>query len=115
MAYAGSTEPNDLFEIAEREKRLKVMKQAIEEVKTALDTFGKPDPWSDDVKASDDVLEPIFRAFSKRMGIPLVERKRDFHKLVAFLDPASVDSEVVEKLDLIVKVAGMASIAGVKI
>jgi ABC-type arginine transport system ATPase subunit len=110
LSYAGSTEPNDLFEIAERAKRLKVMKQAIEEVKTALDTFGKPDPWSDDVKASDDVLEPIFRAFSKRMGIPLVERKRDFHKLVAFLDPASVDSEVVEKLDLIAKVSGMATI-----
>lgn len=101
MAYAESDEPNDLFALAEQGKRSKAMSEAIAEVSTALETFGKPQPWSDDAKASDDVLEPIFRAFSKKMGIPLIERKRDFHKLVGYLDPKNIDAEVVDKLDLI--------------
>ncbi len=105
MAYAGSNEPNDLFALAEQDKRTCAMRSAIEEVQTALDTFGKPEPWSDDVKASDDVLEPIFRAFSKQMGIPLIERKRDFHKLVHLMNSEGVDAEVVTKLDLICEVA----------
>ena len=107
--YAKSTEPNDLFALAEREQRIEAMNFAISEVQTALDTFGKPGPWSDDVKASDEVLEPIFRAFSKKMGLPLVERKRDFHKLVFLLDKADISQEISEKLDLIVKISDQAN------
>lgn len=109
MAYAGSHEPNDLFALAEQEKQVQAMQAAIDEVRTALDTFGKPGPWSSDVKASDDVLAPIFRAFSKNMGIPLIERKRDFHKLVSLMEPRHVDAEVVAKLDLVVEVANSVS------
>ena len=109
LAYTGSDQPNDLFALAEQEKRLNAMKEAIKEVQTALDTFGKPSAWSDDVKASDDVLEPIFRAFSKKMGLPLIERKRDFHKLVGLMNANDVDKEVAEKLDLICAVAASAS------
>ncbi|MEA2068663.1 MAG: hypothetical protein U9P12_05630 [Verrucomicrobiota bacterium] len=105
MAYAGSNKPNDLFAFAEQEKRTIAMREAIAEVSTALETFGKPGPWSEDTKASDDVLEPIFRAFSKKMNIPLIERKRDFHKLVEFLRIDDVDNEIREKLDLLCKVA----------
>jgi ABC-type lipoprotein export system ATPase subunit len=103
--YAASTEPNDLFALAEQDRRTAAMQEAIEEITTALDTFGKPEPWSDDVKASDEVLEPIFRNFSKKMGIPLIERKRDFHKLVHFMNKNEIDQEVVEKLNLIVQTA----------
>lgn len=109
LKYAGSTEPNDLFALAEQKKRIQAMTEAIEEVETALATFGKPDIWSDDAKASDDVLEPIFRSFSKRMGIPLAERKRDFHKLVGLMDKNAMDREVIEKLDLILFVANASS------
>lgn len=108
LAYAASEDPNDLFALAEQGKRIRAMQSAIEEVQTALNTFGKPDPWTDDVKASDDVLEPIFRSFSKRMGLPLMERKRDFHKLIDLLPLESVDAEVRVKLDLIWDVEKMA-------
>lgn len=101
LAYAGSTEPNDLFALAENERRIKSMRASIEEVKNALETFGKPGPWTDDVKASDEVLDPVFRNFSKKLGLTLVERKRDFHKLVSLMDKNDVSPEVVEKLDLI--------------
>jgi len=107
IAYAKSTEPNDLFALAEQDKRVQAMNAAIGEVKTALNTFGKPDPWSDDVKASDDVLENIFRAFSKNMGLPLMERKRDLYKLVQFLPESKVDDEVKEKLDEILKIVNL--------
>lgn len=105
LAYAGSTEPNDLFALAEQGKRVEAMRGAIQDVISGLETFGKPGPWSDATKASDDVLEPVFRSFSKRMGLPLVERKRDFHKLVRLMAPASVDPEIREKLDLIHTIA----------
>ena len=111
LAYAASTEPNDLFALAEHAKRQDAMKSAIEDVTTALDTMGKPSPWSNDVKASDDVLEPIFRSFSKKMGIPLVERKRDFHKLVHLMPADRIDPEVIEKLDKIVETAKKANVA----
>jgi hypothetical protein len=81
------------------------MRGAIDEITSGLETFGKPGPWSDDVKASDDVFEPIFRSFSKRLGLPLTERKRDFHKLVHLMDPTAVDPEVREKLDVVHAVA----------
>jgi len=56
-------------------------------------------------RAVDDVLEPIFRAFSKKMGVPLIERKRDFHKLVHLMNPDSVHPEIITKLNLICEVA----------
>jgi len=109
LAYAGSSESDDLFARAENETRINAMKASIAEVTTALDTFGKPGPWSDDVKASDDVLEPIFRSFSKKLGVPLIERKRDFHKLVSLMEPNQIDPEVAAMLDRIDAVAGSAS------
>ncbi len=106
MAYAGSTETDDLFAMAEQNKRIKAMQESINKVTEGLETFSKPGPWSDDVKASDDVLAPVFRNFSIKMGLPLTERKRDFHKLVKYLAPDQVDPEINEKLDLIVETAG---------
>jgi hypothetical protein len=105
LAYASSNEPNDLFALAEQSRRAEAMRGAIDEITSGLETFGKPGPWSDDVKASDDVFEPIFRSFSKRLGLPLTERKRDFHKLVHLMDPTAVDPEVREKLDVVHAVA----------
>ena len=105
LAYASSSEPNDLFAMAEQAKRIEAMHGAIAEITSGLETFGKPGPWSDDVKASDEVLEPVFRSFSKRMGLPLAERKRDFHKLVYLMDPSVIDPEVRSKLDQILEVA----------
>jgi energy-coupling factor transporter ATP-binding protein EcfA2 len=112
LDYANSSEPNDLFALAENDKRLNAMQVAIGEVTAGLETFGEPGPWSDDVKASDKVLEPIFRLFSKNLGLPLQERKRDFHKLVSLMKKKDVPKEVADKLDLIQKVASTAKTAG---
>jgi ABC-type transport system involved in cytochrome c biogenesis ATPase subunit len=111
-AYAESSTPNDLFALAEQDKRKQAMADAIEEVKSALETFDKPDIWSNDVKASDDVLEPIFKSFSRKMNLPLVTRKRDFHELVSLMEKDDVDKEVSEKLDRILELHARACPAG---
>ncbi len=94
-----------LFEHALKPKRVQVMEEEIGKLIRALETIGKKSPWSDDIKATDDFLDPLFRNYSKQLGIPLVLRKNGYSALVEFLKKEEIDKEVVEKLDAIVKVA----------
>jgi ABC-type taurine transport system ATPase subunit len=75
------------------------MATSIDEVAAALATLGKPDPWSSDVKASDDFLQPLFRKFYDRLGLPNVMRKTDYHTLAPYVTAAAIDAEVSEVLD----------------
>lgn len=109
MAYVASDQPNDLFALAEQDARTKAMHEAIAEVTNAIKTLKSQDPWSEDVKASDDVLAPVFRAFSEKMGIPLAMRKSQFYELVGLMKPDEVQDEVREKLDAILAVAKKAT------
>ena len=43
------------------------------------------------------------------MGVALIERKRDFKKLISLMEPLHVDPEVKAKLDLIVEAANSLS------
>ncbi len=104
-AYATSGVSDDLFGHAERQQRLDAMKDAIAEVTTALKTLGKPDPWSPDIKATDDFLDPLFKAFSEKLGVPLVLRKNEYYKLAKFVPKGALDAEITEKLDAIVAIA----------
>ena len=105
LAYAASDVSDDLFGHAERQQRLDAMKAAIAEVSGALQTLGKPGPWTDEVKATDDFLDPLFKTFSAKLGVPLVLRKNEYYKLAKFVGKDAVDSEIKEKLDNIVVVA----------
>ena len=92
------------------------MEQAIEEVTRALATLGKPAPFGADAKVSDEFLEPVFRSFLGKMGLPPnLMRKTDYHSLMPLLDKASVPSEVVEKLDAIAAAARRAQPIGGKL
>lgn len=108
LEWARSNEYDDLFSLADSELRLSAMRESIVQVKAALSTFGKPDPWSMEIKATDDVLDPIFRIFFQRMNLPLSFRKSDYHRLAALVAKNDIDNEVTEKLDLIVKTAKLA-------
>ena len=81
------------------------MQEAIVEVTAALDTLGKPEPWSADVKASDDFLQPLFQKFYSKLGLPNVMRKTDYHTLAPYVDAASIDAEVRDVLDEIHRVS----------
>ena len=108
MAFAAGGHPDDLFASAEQETRRKAMYASIEEVSRALKTLGKPDPWSHDIKVSDEFLDPLFAEFSKRLRLPLVLRKSEYSDLVKFMPKGGVDHEVTSMLDAIMRVAAEA-------
>ncbi len=57
------------------------------------------------IKATDDVLDSIFKEYFAAVRTPLLFRKSDYHELVRFIPPDEVDPEVVEKLDRILEVS----------
>jgi len=83
------------------------MEEAIREVESALRTLGK-DPWSKDIKASDDFLDPLFKKFYERLGLPNLMNKTDYHMLAAFVQSQDIDPEISAVLDDIVAVANKA-------
>lgn len=108
LRVAQGAECNDLFGPFEAQKRVQAMTESIAEIDRAAASLNRPPIWSADAKASDDVLEPIFRAYARRLGVPLEYRKSDFHRLVRSMRPEEVPDEVREKLSEIVAVAGRA-------
>jgi hypothetical protein len=105
LAYAAYDQPDDLFGLAERQRREEAMGESIREVADALRTLGRPDPWSPDTKATDEFLDPLFRKFFVRLGLPLTFRKSDYHVLAKLATRDAIDPDVTAKLDAIVAVA----------
>ncbi len=97
-----------LFEHVGKPRRLEAMKQCIDEIEHAQAVTNRPSPWSPDIKATDDFLDPLFANYSKRLGIPLCLRKNMYFRLAALMKPDDIDSEVREKLDAIVDIADRA-------
>lgn len=104
MAYARQDTPNDLFSLAERDRRLTAMRESIEEVEAAFRTLKQQDPWSENCKASDDVLDPVFRHYFTRLGMPNLLRKTDYHVLARLVPASDVDPDVGAMLDRIAAV-----------
>ena len=104
-----SAAPGPLFTEAETKIRLNTMNEAIKEVETALTTFGKGSPWSANIKASDDFLDPLFRAYFKKLGLPNLMAKKNYYELAKYVPDDEIDPEIHEKLDAIVRVAESAT------
>lgn len=82
-------------------KHTEAMNQAVSRVTEAIETMGKESAWSDDIKASDDFLVPFFRSYYKMLDLPNIIEKSSFHKLAKHVPASKIDSEVIEKLDVI--------------
>ncbi len=96
-----------LFENHEKQRLRNVMTQALSEITDALVKLNKPNPFSGDIKASDEFLTPLFHLFFQKLGLPEdLMQKSDFHTLVKHLPENEVDPEVREILDAILTVAG---------
>lgn len=90
------------------------MAAAIDEVSAALQTLRRGDPFGADIKVSDEFLDPVFRKFFVKMGLPeATMRKTDYHTLAPLLDREDIPDEVGEKLDALVGAARAARPAGV--
>lgn len=105
LAYARHDQADDLFGSAEASRREQVMREAIAEISSALRTLGKGDPWSADIKASDEFLDPLFKKFFEKLALPLRLRKSEYHVLAGLVPREKLDDEITEKLDAIVNVA----------
>ncbi len=93
-----------LFTAAEVDTRRTAMREAISEVSGALATLHGRSPWDADVKASDEVLTPVFRAYFARLDLPDLMNKKSFHELADHVPDDGIDPEIGEKLDAIVAV-----------
>ena len=101
-----------LFTAAEVDKRLDAMRAAIEEIESALKALGKGSPWSADIKASDEFLDPLFAAYFKKLGLPNLMAKKNFYDLAEYVPETEMDPEICKKLNAIVAVADGATPAG---
>ncbi len=107
-AYARASSGDDvgaLFSSAGAENRLSRMREAIQEVQSALEMLNKESPWSPDTKASDDFLDPLFRAYFTKLDLPNLMAKKNFYELADHVPEGEIDSEISEKLDVIAQVA----------
>lgn len=108
ISYAEGKTSGDLFSAAESEERIRIMKDTIREVSEALNTLGRPSPWSDDIKASDEFLDRVFELYFRKLNVQNILRKTDYHILTKFIALDEIDSEIVNKLDEIVIVSSLA-------
>jgi hypothetical protein len=61
------------------------------------------DPWWTEVKASDGFLDRLFEDFFKRVGIPNVMPKTNYHRLASYVGVDRIDPEVSQMLDAILE------------
>ena len=111
-ASANEAVAGPLFTQAEADKRVNVMHQAIDQVELALKTLGKGSPWDSDIKASDEFLAPVFKAYFEKLRLPNLMAKKNFYELVEYVPYDEIDPEITEKLDAIAQVAESATPAG---
>jgi len=81
------------------------MEGIIAEMEGALETLGKPSPWSEDCKVTDDFLDPLFKKFFGKLRLPNLMQKTDYHELAAFVPRERIDPEVKQMLDSIQELA----------
>jgi hypothetical protein len=90
-----------LFRADESARREEAMCGAIDEVAAAFRTLHGVEPWSPEVKASDDFLNPVFRAYYQSLGLPNRMNKSDYHLLVSHVPVDQIDPEIRDALDRI--------------
>ena len=115
-AYATGTAEDasagPLFAASEVSRRQKAMRDAIAEVESALKALGKPSPWSDNIKASEEFLDPVFASYFKRLDLPNLMARKSFYELAEYVPETEIDPEIHEKLDAIADVAEIATPGG---
>ena len=107
-AYARASTPGEwgpLFTIAEADRRLKAMREAIGEIEGALKKLGRESPWSAELKTSDEFLKPLFDVYFQKLELPNLMAKKDYYELANHVPDNEIDSEISEKLDAIAQVA----------
>lgn len=104
-SLAGDDE-QDLFVAHERTRLVETMQARIQRFEAALKEIGKPSMWSPDIKATDEVLDPLILSFLTEANLPpQTMYKKDYHRLADFIPLEQIDAEVQEKLDAVLAVS----------
>lgn len=94
-----------LFEQGEVERRKQAMEEAIADFVPRAAMLDPLDRWWMEVKASDDFLDRLFESFFKRLNLPNLMRKTDYHTLAPYVPREQIAPEVSTTLDAILAVA----------
>lgn len=100
---------HDLLDYPEIQRRVTAMEESIKETNEYSQRFKDKDIWSPDLKASEDVLKPLFKEYFKKLSLYNIMDKSDYHILSRFVPKEDIDPEVIEKLDAIVETAKRAA------
>ena len=87
---------------------ISIMEECITEIEKARETLGQESPWSSDTKVSTEFLDPLFGLFFKKLNLPNLMQKTNYHTLVQYVPVDQIEAEVTEVLDAILEVANKA-------
>ena len=85
------------------------MEETIAEIGQALKTLGKGSPWDPNTKVSDEFLDPLFDSFFKKLGMPNLMHKTNYHTLARYVPEGQIEPEISTVLDAILDVAKRAT------
>jgi hypothetical protein len=112
VAYAqSSAEPvagGPLFEASEASHRRRVMQECIEDFVPRAALRDSADSWWANTKASDDFLDRLFATYFRKLQLPNLLQKTDYHVLARCVPAGEIAPEVSEILDAILEVASRA-------
>lgn len=112
LSYAESSveeeSPGPLFDKVTREERRRAMGECIRDLVPPVALRNPGDAWWIDTKASTDFLDRLFDAFFRRLGLPNLLLKTNYHVLAKYVRTDQIDPEVNEKLAAILSVARIA-------
>ena len=94
--------------ILSSEDCVSIMEERITEIEKARETLGQESPWSPNTKVSTDFLDPLFASFYKKLELPNLMQKTNYHTLVRYVKSDQIDPEVVDVLDAILEVVNRA-------
>ncbi len=97
----GKVQVGDLFASSWRS----TMEESIANIEASLQNLSKPSPWSLEIKASDEFLDPLFKSFYKKLGLPNLMKKSGYHVLARYVPKESLDKEINQVLDQIMETA----------
>ncbi|MEW5735597.1 MAG: AAA family ATPase [Thermodesulfobacteriota bacterium] len=105
------TSMGELFDKADKDKRIAAMQDSIQEMTISMIDVGLGDPWSDDTKVSDHFLDGLFRKYYSKLGQYNLMNKTNFHILAKYVPDTLIHPEVIEKLERIVIVSNSAVVS----
>ncbi|MDQ7063834.1 MAG: AAA family ATPase [candidate division KSB1 bacterium] len=86
-----------------------LLNSIINEIENALQTLGKPSPWSGDLKVTDEFLDRLFEIFFRKQSLPNLMPKTNYHILADYILPHEIDDEVKSVLDMIYNISQQAN------